>query len=100
LVNPKKREGIKKYKNIFKEKITMSLGIIIGSDVDDVQNLSDTIEVLKFTKNAVGDGVLSLSTNSSFDSDKLDHIITWYTGIHTLLTDPAAFLTNDEDQTG
>lgn len=59
----------------------MSLGIIIGSDVDDIQNLSDTIKILTLTK-------------ESFDTplgQRLDTLIDWYTGIHTLLTDPSSF---------
>lgn len=60
----------------------MSLGIIIGSDPQDVENLSDTIELLKRTRE---------SYDTFLGSERLDSIITWYTGIHTLLTDPASF---------
>ncbi len=65
----------------------MSLGIIIGSDVDDIQNLSDTIKILTLTK-------------ESFDTplgQRLDTLIDWYTGIHTLLTDPSSFPIYNED---
>lgn len=66
----------------------MSLGIIIGSDTEDIQNLSDTIKLLSLTKD---------SFDTFIDSERLDTLITWYTGIHTLLTDPSSFPAYHED---
>lgn len=66
----------------------MSLGIIIGSDPQDVQNLSDTIELLKRTKE---------SSDTFLGEERLDSIISWYTGIYTLLTDPSSFPYHEED---
>lgn len=77
----------------------MSLGIIIGSDVQDTTNLEDTIELLTFTKQIISnDPGLSFSNNKIIDPERLDSIISWYTGIHTLLTDPAAFHFAEGDQ--
>jgi len=74
----------------------MSLAVIIGSEIEDINNIENTIELLKFTKNIVSDSVLSMPNNNNIDSEKLDSIITWYTGIHNLLTDPSSFPTHEE----
>jgi hypothetical protein len=74
----------------------MSLAVIIGSEVEDITNIQNTIELLKFTKNIVSDSVLSMPNDNNIDSEKLDNIITWYTGIHNLLTDPNSFPTYQE----
>jgi len=74
----------------------MSLSVIIGSEIEDINNIKNTIELLKFTKNIVSDSVLSTPDHENIDSEKLDNIITWYTGIHNILTDPASFPSYEE----
>lgn len=80
------------------ESQKMSLGIIIGSDDQDTSNLEHTIKVLKFTKNILQDSLIAAPGKEVFDTERLDTIITWYTGIHTLLTDPSAFPVYESDK--
>jgi len=74
----------------------MSHSIIVGSTLEDAANVYTTIEVLKFTKELLEELNIPLPNNDTFSSDNLDSLISWYTGIHTILTDPSAFFTNSE----
>lgn len=65
----------------------MSLAVIIGNDANDVQNLSDTIKLLSLNRD---------SFDTFMDSERLDTLITWYTGIHALLTDPTVFSSSED----
>jgi hypothetical protein len=81
----------------------MSLAIVIGSEPEHIANIEDTVSILKFTRTLVSDGAISLpnvymnDSPAQFDSDYLSKIIDWYTGIYTLLTDPSAIMSDQED---
>jgi hypothetical protein len=81
----------------------MSLAIVIGSEPEHITNIEDTVSILKFTRTLVSDGAISLpniymnDSPAQFDSDYLSKIIDWYTGIHTLLTDPSALMSDQQE---
>lgn len=81
----------------------MSLAIVIGSEPEHISNIEDTVSILKFTRTLVSDGAISLpniymnDSPAQFDSDYLSKIIDWYTGIYTLLTDPSALMSDQQE---
>jgi len=73
----------------------MSHAIIMGSTHEDIEHLEDTLDILHFVKNILSSNKeLSFADSHVISSDRLDTIITWYTGIHSALTDPASFFAN------
>lgn len=67
----------------------MSLAVIIGNDRDDIEFIEDTIKILSLTKQ---------SYDTPVENERLDNIITWYTGIHALLTDLTVFSSSEDNQ--
>lgn len=65
----------------------MSVAIAIGNDVDDLRNIEDTIKILSLTKE---------SYDTPLTHERLDNIITWYSGIYDILTNPDFLSSNEE----
>ena len=81
----------------------MSLAIVISSEPEHISNIEDTVSILKYARTLVSDGAISLpnvymnDSPAQFDSDYLSKIIDWYTGIYTLLTDPSALMSDQQE---
>jgi len=81
----------------------MSLAIVIGSEPEHITNIEDTVSILKFTKTLVSEGSINLpnvymnDSPAEFNSEHVSKIIDWYTGIYTLLTDPSAIMSDQQD---
>jgi len=78
----------------------MTISIAIGSDVNDIRNIQDTIKILKYTQNIIRDGNLSLPDDNiykNYTSEDLDKITDWYNGIYNILTNPTFFSSLEEE---
>ena len=73
----------------------MSVAIAIGNDVQDINNIQNTISILKFVQSIGSEQTISTTeTSSSFqtlESQDIDNLIDWYTGIVNILVDPSLF---------
>ena len=73
----------------------MSVAIAIGNDVQYINNIHNTISILKFVQSIGSEQTISTTeTSSSFqtlESQDIDNLIDWYTGIVNILVDPSLF---------
>ena len=73
----------------------MSVAIAIGNDVQDINNIQNTISILKLVQSIGSEQTISTTeTSSSFqtlESQDIDNLIDWYTGIVNILVDPSLF---------
>jgi len=65
----------------------MSISIAIGSDVNDIRNIQNTINLLQY----IADGSCSFETLKEISLEDIDNLIDWYSGIYSILTDVAVF---------
>jgi len=87
-------EGVKKNNNKLKDK-NMSVAIAIGNDVQDINNIQNTISILKYVQSIESENTISTTESSSsfetLESQDIDNLIDWYTGIVNILVDPSLF---------
>ena len=73
----------------------MSVAIAIGNDVQDINNIQNTISILKYVQSIESENIIS-TTETSFsfetlESQDIDNLIDWYTGIVNILVDTSLF---------
>jgi hypothetical protein len=73
----------------------MSVAIAIGNDVQDINNIQNTISILKYVQSIGSENTISTTESSSsfetLESQDIDNLIDWYTGIVNILVDPSLF---------
>lgn len=64
----------------------MSLHVLIGSDLEDVSRIADTIAALQYLKETLpqNQSVLDLA-GGTFNSDKLESLIDWYDSMKNVI---------------